>query len=206
MMSVDEELEILARAVRAEAQSEAQRILAEARAKAKAIEQEAQQQAQAECEDILAHARQEAERLHKQALAAVQLQVRRLLLQRREELLQRVLEAVQEELPTVTARANYEQLLRQWLEEAIAYLGGTGFCIRADPKTQEVLSNNLLAELGQKLGVQLQLGETLPHETGVIVESSDGRRQYDNTLEARLSRGWGSLRAAVYRLLEGDSQ
>jgi vacuolar-type H+-ATPase subunit E/Vma4 len=37
------------------------------------------------------------------------------------------------------------------------------------------------------------------------VETVDGRRQYDNTLEVRLGRMRNSLRSSVYRLLMGES-
>jgi vacuolar-type H+-ATPase subunit E/Vma4 len=51
----------------------------------------------------------------------------------------------------------------------------------------------------------VQLGTSLTEGTGVIVETAEGHRQYDNTLEARLSRLQEELRSPVYRLLLGES-
>ncbi|MGC8786633.1 MAG: V-type ATP synthase subunit E [Anaerolineae bacterium] len=205
-MSVDENLRALTQAVLREAQDEAQRILAEAKAKAMIIKQEAQRQAQAEREDILSLARRQAERLHSQAIAAAQLQARKMLLERREQLLQRVFQAVEKQLPSVPQRPDYEQLVRQWVKEAVLCVGDSDLRIRADPQTQEVLRGGLLTELAQELGIHLGLGETLQRGVGVIVETADGRRQYDNTLEARLVRQWDGLRTVVYHLLTGDAQ
>jgi vacuolar-type H+-ATPase subunit E/Vma4 len=45
----------------------------------------------------------------------------------------------------------------------------------------------------------------LPRPVGVIVQSGDGRLRYDNTLQARLNRMRGTLRAPAFRVLMGES-
>lgn len=205
MRSVDESMKALARAVWSEARAEAERILADAKAKAEAIQQEAQKQAAAEREEILKNARREAEHIRSQAIAAAQLQARTLQLERREKLLNKVFEAARERLPSVRQWTDYDQIVRQLIREAVAHVGTDVVLLRADEETQELLTDEVLAELSQELGVQLQRGEPLTHGTGVIAETMDGRRQYDNTLEARLSRRQDALRAPVYRILRGES-
>jgi vacuolar-type H+-ATPase subunit E/Vma4 len=49
------------------------------------------------------------------------------------------------------------------------------------------------------------MGETLEQGTGVVVETLDGHRQLDNTLETRLKRMEEALRTPVYRILTGES-
>lgn len=195
----------LSRAILSEAQQEAQRILAQAQAQADAIQQQAQERAEAERAEILEQARQEAESLHSQAIAAAQLGARTLRLERREKLLDRVFETARQRMPTIQQWSDYEQIVRQLIREAVEHLGADAVRIRADEQTRALLIENVLAELEQELGVQLEIGTPLEHGTGVVLETADGRRQYDNTLEARLNRWQDSLRSPVYHLLMGES-
>jgi len=205
MKSADESVRALSREVLDEARGEAEQILADAKAKADIIRQRALEQAAAEREEILKRARQEADHIRRQAIAAAQLQARKLQLERREKLLNNVFDAVQQRLPSIRQWSDYDQIVRQLIREAVAHLGTDEVRIRADEQTQKLLTDEELAELSKELGVQLQLGAPLEHGTGVIAETIDGRRQYDNTLEARLSRQQSELRSAVYRLLMGES-
>lgn len=205
MKSVEESMRALSRAVLSDARAEAERIEADARAKADAIRQRAQEQAEAEREKNLEHAHQEADRIRSQAIAAAQLKARTLQLERREKLLNEVFDAARQRLPMVQQWTDYDQIVRQLAREAMERLGAETVRIRADERTQAVLADGVLAEIAKESGVQLQLGELLERGTGVIAETVDGHRQYDNTLEARLSRWQDALRSPVYHLLMGKS-
>ncbi len=54
-------------------------------------------------------------------------------------------------------------------------------------------------------GVRLRAGEPLARGTGVVLETPDGHRRYDNTLETRLARMQDGLRAPVYHILMGEA-
>jgi vacuolar-type H+-ATPase subunit E/Vma4 len=84
-------------------------------------------------------------------------------------------------------------------------LGAEAARVRADGNAHTILADGLLAELSQQLNVQLDLGQPLEQGTGVVAETLDGHRTYDNTMEARLDRWQETLRAPVYRLLMGES-
>jgi vacuolar-type H+-ATPase subunit E/Vma4 len=204
METVEERMQALARAVLGEAHAEAQKIQADAKAVADATLHHAQEQAASERGDILGHARQEAEHIRSQAIAAAQLRAQTLRLGRREKLLESVFDAARQRLATVQQSSDYGQIVRQLIREATAHLGTDSVHIRADEKTRSLLTDEMLAELAEKLGVQLLLGPPLERGTGVMAETADGRRQYDNTLEARLKRWQDMLRSPVYRLLMGD--
>lgn len=205
MKSVEESTRALSRAVLSDVRAEAEQIKADARAKAEAIRQRAQEQAEAEREKNLEHAHQEADRIRSQAIAAAQLKARTLQLERREKLLNEVFDAARQRLPMVQQWTDYEQIVRQLAREAMEHLGAETVRIRADELAQAVLADGVLAEIAKESGVQLQLGEPLERGTGVIAETVDGHRQYDNTLEARLSRWQDALRSPVYHLLMGKS-
>ena len=90
------------------------------------------------------------------------------------------------------------------LKEALEHLGSNSAIVQADPHTLGLLSSTVLESITKESGVKLELGEPLKQGTGLIVRTSDGHRQYDNTLETRLNRMQDSLRNPVYRLLMGE--
>jgi vacuolar-type H+-ATPase subunit E/Vma4 len=204
MRSIDENIQALTRTVLNEAHAEAEQILAEAQANAQAVRERAQAQASAERAELLAHATQEAERLRGQATASAQLQARTAELERREKLLNSVFDAARQRIPDVQQRADYDQIARDLLRQALINLGGDTVMIRADERTRTALTDHVLAEISAELGVQVTHGAPLEHGVGLIVQTADGHRQYDNTLEARLRRLQNTLRAPVLRLLRGE--
>jgi vacuolar-type H+-ATPase subunit E/Vma4 len=205
MRSIEESIEALTRAVKSEARAESEQILAGARAKAETIRQRAQEQVTSERTEIAERASREADRIRSQAIATAQLQARTLQLERREKLLDSVFEVARQRLSVVPQSADYDQIVRHLLREALTHLGDATARIRADEQTQMLLTEQVLAGISKELGVQVQLGTPLPEGTGVIVETLDGHRHYDNTLEARLSRLQNALRSPVHHLLMGES-
>ena len=205
MRSVEESIQALSRAVLSEARAEAEQILADAKAKAEAVRQHVQEQATTERAEILADASGEAERIRSQVLATTQLKARTLQLERREELLDRVFEAAWQQLPTVQQATDYDQTVYHLLREALIHLGADAAQVRADERTRMHLTDEVLTTISKEVGGQVQLGTPLKQGRGVIVETADGHRQYDNTLETRLSRLQEELRSPVYHLLLGES-
>jgi vacuolar-type H+-ATPase subunit E/Vma4 len=205
MESVEKSIEALSRAVMKKARADADQVLADAKAEADAVREHAQQQAEKERQEILERARQEAERIRGQGIAAAQLRARTLKLEQREKLLDDVFDAVRQRLPAVQQWTDYDQVVLMLVREAAAQLKAKEGRIWADERAREILSEEVLAGLSDELGVQLQLGEPLQKGVGVIAKTSDGHREYDNTLEARLNRWQDELRFSVYHLLMGES-
>ena len=205
MISVEEGMQALSRAVLAEARAEAEQLLADAQTKVEAIRQRAQEQAETEGKQILERAQAEAASIRSQCIAAAELEARTLRLERREKLLDSVFGAVQQRLPAVQQWTDYSQIVRQLSYEAVIQLGAPSARIRADEQTQVILADGMLAEIADQAGVELELGEPLQRGTGIVAETVDGHRRYENTLEARLARQQSALRAPVYHLLMGES-
>jgi vacuolar-type H+-ATPase subunit E/Vma4 len=205
MKPIEEGLDALSRAVQGEARAEAERILAEAKAKADKTTQSAQEQAQTERAEIMNRATQEAARLRGQAIATTQLKARTLQLEQREKLLNNTFKTVQEKLGTIKEWKDYAQIARNLLREALVHLGAPAARIHADEQTRVYLTDDTVAALAKELNMKLEFGPPLKQGTGVTVETPDGHRQYDNTLEYRSSRMQTALRSKVYRLLMGES-
>jgi vacuolar-type H+-ATPase subunit E/Vma4 len=199
-----QDIEMLSRAILTEARDEAEQIKAEAKEKAEAIRKRAQEQAEQERRAILDRAREDAERLRGQAVATAQLKARSLQLTNREHLLDRVFKTVREKLPEVQKRPDYDQVAALLLQEALVQLRVNKAEIRADKTTKSILEKKVLDEISRELKGQFTIGGTLEEGMGVIVDAADGKLHYDNTLETRLQRLEGTLRASVYKILVGE--
>jgi V/A-type H+-transporting ATPase subunit E len=199
-----QDIEMLSRAILTEARDEAEQIKAEAREKAEAIRRRAQEQAEQERKAILDRAREDAERLRGQAIATAQLKARSQQLTNREKLLDRVFKTVRERLAEVQNRPDYDQIVAQLLREALTQLRVNKAQVRADKATQAILDKGTLKELSRELQGEFASAGPLEDGTGIIVDAADGKLHYDNTLETRLERLEGTLRASVYKMLIGE--
>lgn len=204
MRSVEENIEALSRAMLGDAKEEAEKILTEAKAKADAILQKADEDAAAERAQILERAGQEADRLRGQVIATTQMKARTMELEHREKLLENVFVAARKQLMDIQTRSDYNTIAYRLVQEALTQLKPTSAIIRADKVTQTALTEQVLVELSKEFNTRLTFGEPLERGTGVIIETDDGHLQYDNTLENRLSRLQNGLRPPVYRILIGE--
>jgi V-type H+-transporting ATPase subunit E len=205
MAPEDESIEMLSQAVMREAQTEAEQILSQAREDARKILEDAQEQAEAERKVILERASQEEERTRRQAIAAAQIKARTLQLKKREEILDKVFKEARQQLSSLQQWSDYDRIVRHLLREALTRLETDSALIQADEVTLQFLKDEVLEQVSKELNVKLQVKDTLKQGIGVVVETADGRRRFDNTLEVRLDRMQDTLRASVYRLLVGES-
>jgi vacuolar-type H+-ATPase subunit E/Vma4 len=199
-----EGLQPLSSAVMTRALAEAEQVLAEASRKAERVLAEPHERARVAREAILGPAEQEARQIRQRTAAEAQLEAQNLTLKRREELLNAVFSAAREGIVAVRQRDEYPAIVRQLTLEALRGLHVKEGRILADAEAHALLAGGLLKEAAESAGVDLQLGPVLEDRTGVVVETVDGHRLYDNTLEARLERQRDALRASVYRMLTGE--
>ena len=205
MVSIDENIKVLSRAVLSDVQGDAEQILAEAKKKAEGIRQRAQEQAEAERAKILEQASVESERVRGQVVATSQLKARTRLLEQREKLLEEVFDTAKQQLSSVLRGSDYEKTAQRLLKEALLQLGGSTAIVRADEETLKSLTESVLEDLSKETQMQIKLGDPLEKGMGVIAETEDGHRQYDNTLETRLKRMQDTLRTSVNRILMGEA-
>ncbi len=205
MGPVEGNMETLFQAVMSEAHTEAEQILSDAKVKANAIRQRAQEQAEAVRKEMLARASLDAERTRRQTIATAQIKARSIQLESREKMLNKVFEAARQQLSSVQQWSDYDKTAADLLQEAVMHMGARNAQIYADEITKQYLTPRLLEKISKELNMELHLKGPLEHGTGVIVETEDGRRRYDNTLETRLSRMQDALRSSVYHILMGKS-
>jgi V/A-type H+-transporting ATPase subunit E len=205
MKSPDENIKVLSHAVLSDVREDVERAVSEAKAKAENIRQNAKERAEAERSRILEQANRETDRVRSQAVAVAQLKARTMQLEQREKLLDSVFSTARQKLTAMQRDSDYEQVAERLLREALTQLSASTVKVRADRTTQELFTTSMLEKLSKDLKVSIQLEEPLEQGTGVIVETIDGHRQYDNTLETRLKRMQDSLRTSVYHILMGET-
>jgi vacuolar-type H+-ATPase subunit E/Vma4 len=205
MRSIEENIATLSRAILDEANADAQRILADARAKADTIRQRAHEQAAAERKEILDRAHQESERLRGQSIATAQLRARTLQLEHREKLLDSVFTTARKDMSSVLKWSDYDVVARRLLREALKQLGSGEARLHTDPATGKVLSSGVLTEVSKEMNVKIEVAEPLEKGSGVLVETTDKHLQYENTLDDRLNRLQNVLRSPVYHILIGET-
>lgn len=203
-MREEENIEALSRAILQDARAEAEQIRMDAKAKTEAIRQRAKQQAESESKAILERARVEADRLRGQVVASAQLKARTLQLEHREKLLDKVFESARQKLSSIQKRSDYDQIAAQLLREALVQLKPEHAEVRADDVTMKSIKTQTLEQISKELNAHLSMGKSLENGAGVVVDASEGRLHYDNTLETRLNRLQSPLRSSVYHVLMGE--
>ena len=201
MKTEEQDIELLARAIMAEARDEAEHLRVEAKERAEAIRKRAQEQAAAERKAILDRAKEDADRLRSQSSATSLLKARSQQLEQREKILNDVFAEVRSRLDAIRKRSDYGEIASMLAREALTQLKSTEAEVRADEAAQKALK---LDDLSRELKGKFSSGKVLDEGTGVVVSAAGGKLNYDNTLETRLARLQNSLRSSVYKVLMGD--
>ncbi len=204
-VSDQDNLQALEQAIMEEARAEAQQIVEDARVQAQALFLEAEAQIKSEGDAIMERVNKQVETRRSQAAASARIEAQKLKLQRREALLRHVFDSVREQLANAPQWPDYEQIVRHLVQDAVEHMDTDNALVRSDPETRKVLTNEVLADLASELGIYLRAGDPLKRGTGVMVETPDGHRRYDNTLETRLARLQNGLRTTVYSILSGET-
>jgi len=199
------DIQSLETVITTEARQDAAKITAETESHIESIRRQSLMQAEEQRSAILEQARLKAETLRSQAMTSAQLEAQTLKLEHRETVLAKVMSEARRGLAGVTEWPNYVNVVRRLIREGAKALGADSLVIEADETTRRMLGGQVLTDLGQELGVQLELGDPLERGTGVVIVTADGHRRYDNTLETRLDRMQAALRAPVYHILMGDT-
>ncbi|MCS7173140.1 MAG: V-type proton ATPase subunit E [Armatimonadetes bacterium] len=181
-----------------EAQAERERLLEEARQRARDL----LQQAEAEAANLLeAHRRRvdaELEAARTRARGVAQLQATSLVLAAKDEQIEEVFRRARQELERLSQDpARYEPVLRGLLQEAVA-----GFRDRVVVECAE-RDLPLVQAAVQTLGLEAEVRPSPELWGGVRVRSTDGRFVVENTLLSRLERARQLLLSEVADILWG---
>jgi len=181
-----------------DAKRKAERALTRARRDADKARRQAETDQESEREQGLARAGERAAVQSRAVLATVAQEVRRRRLLAREEIIDRCLDealTAAEDLPAEDSRRSLGELLA----EALAALGPGESTIRVRPADLDFLSSQCLTALGIESAPLTVVADTTI-AGGVVAESHDRLRQFDNTYATRRKR----LRERLRTLLAGE--
>ncbi|MGQ9543152.1 MAG: V-type ATP synthase subunit E [Candidatus Bathyarchaeia archaeon] len=197
-----------------ETEAEVKRIIENAEAEARRIIEEAKERASARLEE-LRHKRL-VERLARERseLSIMRMTQRAELIKIKTEWLNRVFDEAYKrigEMAKDPGSTSYRNFLMGLVVEGATALRGSKLLLKADTESGKFLQRSL-KELSDKISemkgerVELEVESQPNSPLGVIIQSSDGRRYYSNTLEARLARVRERIGGSIYNMLfkEGD--
>lgn len=196
--------ELLAQAVIARAQEEAEKIRAAARAEADTLIAEAEAEAARQRQIVAEEAKARALRERSQVLALAELEARRLFLHAREEPLERVFAHTAEALAALRKQPEYSGLLLQLIQEGIVTLAGEGFVVEVAPKDLSLAEQMLSSPALRGRRVEVRATEGI--NGGCIVWRQDRSAFYNNSLISILSRQKERLRPLVDTWLFGQEK
>ena len=194
----------LSRTVLRTAEQEAQKVLSEAEEQANQLRRVAEQEREDAYHQVIAKALKEASFIRNKNRATVEAEVQMKWLIKREELINDVFNQCLVSLHTITEQENYQEIILGLVAEAIFQLNDPAVKISLDEQANQLLDDDQLNQLASEYHVTLERGKLLKGKLGVIAQTSDGHRQFDNTLQARLARMKNKLRMPVYQILMGE--
>lgn len=189
-------------------------ILAEAKAEASKIEEDAQSMVEVRRQtlstrldrirsDHQERARAEVERIERRYESAIAVEQRRAALRLEQEAYRVVIDGVNRRFAELAATSSYEEVLKGWIAESLIGLGVEEAVVRVS-EAEGDCAERVLADASRTAGdfLGFQCTATLDRENplprqGVVAVSSDGETAYNNELATRLARYESKLRAIV---------
>jgi vacuolar-type H+-ATPase subunit E/Vma4 len=204
-------LQALQSEIERKAQEEASSILETARAEAEKIVAEAVAKAANLRDERTKALRREIDAQERSELAIARMDRKGDLLRVKSVWTNRVFEEVEKRVTRMAENGGreYDELLANLTLEGISKMNGSKFIVETSLRDKETISN-LLGTIAEKASkakndkVTLQL-ETLPTRTlgGVVVSTEDRAQYFNNTLEARLAATSRKLEGTVRQILFG---
>ena len=202
--------EVLSEEILGDARRRADREIARARTEAEKLVANAKAAAQAEMDKVLEAARARAEARRGMILRTVAQEVARGKLRARDGVLQRVLEQAGTRLQDLSGE-QYRRSVISLALEAVRQMPADSFVLKVSVPPGGALDANALAsEIKERLRADGRADslsvELVPHASrGVVIESADGRMRWDNSYDARLRRLRPDLRRFLFPMLFGET-
>jgi len=168
--------------IKDEAKKEAEKIIAEDKEEAEEILKRAKEDAE-----------KEAERLKKQEISSVNLEMKRLLLNKRKEILEAVLELVEEKVKSMDAETK-----KKLLSSLIKKNATAGMVVYSNKDDEEIVKE-ILNEIGD-----LSYGGNIDCIGGVILESPDGEVRINLTYDEMLKQLYEQKMSDISKILFGE--
>ena len=200
-------VEEIVQKIREDANKEAEEIINKAKMEAEKILEEAKKEAEKRRNEILKKGEKEAEMIKNRIIAEAKLEVRKKILMKKEELIEKAVKKLKEELIKVPERENYRDLLVKLIVDGVVAVGSEEVVVDLNKRDYETLDINFLWEIEKEIervtnrSVVVRKGGIVDIVGGAIVRDREGSKICNNSLEAIFERNLGNIRAKIAEVL-----
>jgi vacuolar-type H+-ATPase subunit E/Vma4 len=196
------QIELLCRAIAAEGQNEAEKILAQAKAAAERLLVAAKENAEAKFQGEILSQRNKAYTDAKRQVDAADLEAKRQVMAFREEIMREIFHTLEDRLNLFRNTPSYPDFLLKALKEGIAHLPGKDFLVELNEADFPAIQDKI-SDITSELSVNVSIKTSTELSAGVRIYTADQRQLYDNTLSARLNRLENEIKQAIWRRIFG---
>ncbi len=203
-MSIKEGLSAITSEVLGDVQKEAEAIILAAENEAKETLKAAKEQADQNYQTIINQAKTKAENEKRKITSVTEVEMRNLLLQIKEDLVDSAFEKALVKLEDFVKTEEYPEHLLKLIEEVVKKIGQKSVVVQVNAKDKTWLTQDMLDRLSKKLRRELKLSEeTEDFIGGCKIQTIDGKITYDSTIDNRLQELKSVLRVEAAKILFG---
>ncbi len=186
-----------------EANKEAESLLQKAKTSAQQRIQLATQESEGNAKKIIERANQDCSQIEKKVMSSIQIEKRKLILKKEEELIGQILAGAKNELKVFSSGPDYRKYLKVSLINSALQLEETKISVIAGKNDPEKLVTEVLREAEKEISsksgrrISFQLEAAKHNGSGFIIRTMDGSIQINNTLQEKLNSQIDEIRAYI---------
>ncbi|ADC68703.1 H(+)-transporting two-sector ATPase E subunit [Methanocaldococcus sp. FS406-22] len=186
-----------------DAKAEANKIISEAEEEKAKILEKAKEEAEKRKAEILKKGEKEAEMTKSRIISEAKLEAKKKLLEAKEEIIEMAINKLKEELVKLPEQPEYKDKLVNLIKDGAVSLGGGELIVRLNSRDMELIEDSTLWNLEKEIEsitkkvTVLKKGDPVDIIGGCIIETADGLKSLDNSLEAIFNRNLNVIRARI---------
>jgi vacuolar-type H+-ATPase subunit E/Vma4 len=202
----------LIKGIQKDAEEESLRIVAEAEKEAGERLKAVEIQAASILKEAENNAQSQIQAIDRWNKSTIIVETRRIILKKRGDIIQNILNRVEEKLTHKVKEANYQEILLNWIIEAVIGLNAEEAAVNASKEERELIIDALLKRAEKRveeiIHIQVNLGlssEPPLIAQGVVLKSKDGKMAFNNQVPTRLLRYQSEIRKLIYNHLFSET-
>jgi V/A-type H+-transporting ATPase subunit E len=186
-----------------DAKAEANKIISEAEEEKAKILEKAKEEAEKRKAEILKRGEKEAEMTKSRIISEAKLEAKKKLLEAKEGIIEMAINKLKEELVKLPEQPEYKDKLINLIKDGAVSLGGGELIVRLNSRDMELIEDSTLWNLEKEIEsitkkvTVLKKGDPVDIIGGCIIETADGLKSLDNSLEAIFNRNLNVIRARI---------
>ena len=198
-----ESVESLGKIVLSESQDKGEWTLRSAREVSKKVMEDASAKARENSERIIQEGRQSAEKEKQKLLSTADMEVKKLLLNSKESIIDSALEKAKKKFEGLKEQKEYKNILLGQIISSIRELDGNRFIVEFYKGDKFEISDVQLKKIEKdtkRKGLKIELKEISEDIGGIIVREMDGKISINNSFESILNRKKSEIRVRISKI------